>query len=109
MSPAPRLFTDRVLNVVARIPPGRIATYGDIAAGAGNPRAARAVGTIMRTAPRKGLPYHRVVGSTGSLGGYGGRSEMKAALLRAEGIIVRGTRIVNFRARRWTAKSPSRR
>jgi O-6-methylguanine DNA methyltransferase len=97
-------FSDRVLGVVARIPPGRVATYGDIAGLAGNPRAARAVGTIMRTAPRPGLPYHRVVASGGVLGGYGGRVIMKAALLHAEGVMVRGTRITNFRACRWNAR-----
>jgi methylated-DNA-protein-cysteine methyltransferase-like protein len=109
MTPGRHTFSARVLAFVAGIPAGRIATYGDIAALSGNPKAARAVGTIMRTAPRRGLPYHRVVGSGGSLGGYGGRGEMKAALLRAEGVIVRGTRIVNFRTCRWTAKPPSRR
>jgi O-6-methylguanine DNA methyltransferase len=107
---APTAFTERVLNIVARIPAGRVATYGDIAALAGKPRAARAVGTIMRIAPRAAIPYHRVVGSNGALGGYGGRGDMKAGLLRAEGIFVRGTRIVNFRERRWQPSArPSRR
>ena len=45
-------FTARVLSVVRRIPPGRVATYGDVAALAGRPRAARAVGTIMKGAAR---------------------------------------------------------
>jgi len=104
MTRSPDGFTGRVLRVVERIPPGRVATYGDVAALAGNARAARAVGAIMRTAPRQGLPYHRVVASGGLLGGYGGRSTMKADLLRAEGVQVRGTRIVNFRACRWNAR-----
>jgi alkylated DNA nucleotide flippase Atl1 len=43
-------FADRVLSIVQRIPAGRVATYGDIARLAGRPRAARAVGTVMRTA-----------------------------------------------------------
>ena len=94
-------FTARVLTIVGRIPAGRVSTYGDIAALAGRPRAARAVGAIMRTAPHRGLPYHRVVGAGGSLGGYGGRGDVKAGLLQAEGLVVRGRRIVNFRERRW--------
>jgi len=98
---APSAFVTRVLLVVSRIPPGRVATYGDVAALAGRPRAARAVGTIMRTAGRGGLPYHRVVAAGGRIGGYGGRPQVKAALLRAEGLVVRGTRIGSFAGCRW--------
>jgi O-6-methylguanine DNA methyltransferase len=101
--PAASPFTRRVLTVVARIPAGRCATYGDIAALAGAPGAARAVGSIMRSAPRRGLPYHRVVGAGGAIGGYGGRWELKAALLRAEGVIISGRRIARFADVRWRA------
>ena len=51
----------RVLAVVRRIPPGRVATYGDVAAAAGGPRAWRAVGNIMRTCAARDVPCHRVV------------------------------------------------
>ena len=63
-------FERRVLSVVSRVPPGRVVTYGDVARLAGKPRAARAVGNIMRRADRPGLPYHRVVAAGGRLGGY---------------------------------------
>jgi methylated-DNA-protein-cysteine methyltransferase-like protein len=96
-------FADRVLQVVSRIPPGRVATYGDIARIAGRPRAARAVGTLMRTAPRRDLTYHRVIAANGRLGGYGGRTAMKAALLAAEGMVVRRDRILDFPRYRWRA------
>jgi O-6-methylguanine DNA methyltransferase len=94
-------FTRRVLSVVRRIPPGRVATYGDVAAAAGRPRAARAVGNIMRDTGVRDIPAHRVIAAAGRLGGYGGRPEMKRALLRAEGVIVSGDKIRDFRARRW--------
>ena len=94
-------FASRVLQVVSRVPPGRVVTYGDVARLAGRPRAARAVGTIMRAAPRKGLPYHRVVAAAGRLGGYGGAERIKAGLLTAEGLLVRGGRILNFSRHRW--------
>lgn len=94
-------FTARVLSVVRRIPPGRVATYGDVAAAAGRPRACRAVGNIMRTAGTPGMPCHRVVAAAGRIGGYGGNVEMKRALLRAEGLRVVGSVIRDFRARRW--------
>jgi alkylated DNA nucleotide flippase Atl1 len=69
---------------------------------AGAPAAARAVGQLMRAARRPGLPYHRIVAAGGRLGGYGASgSALKAALLRAEGIVVRGTRIVDFDRHRY--------
>ena len=90
-----------MLHLVRRIPPGRVITYGDLARLAGRPRAARAVGNLMRTAKIPGLPYHRVVAAAGRVGGYGGWPRLKAALLSAEGVKIRGKRIVDFRKRRW--------
>ena len=91
-------FTRRVIAAVRRIPPGRVTTYGDIARLAGKPRAARAVGNIMRGGGAPGLPYHRVIAAAGRLGGYGGNELLKAALLRAEGLVVsRGPRPAVFR------------
>jgi O-6-methylguanine DNA methyltransferase len=86
-------FFARVLAAVQRIPVGRVATYGDVAALAGRPRAARAVGNIMRGCRRRDVPCHRVIGAGGMLGGYGGNEAMKRALLVAEGIQVSGRRI----------------
>jgi O-6-methylguanine DNA methyltransferase len=91
-------FTRRVLSVVRRIPAGRVATYGDVAAAAGRPRAARAVGNIMRDCKARDVPAHRVIAAAGQLGGYGGNIELKKALLRAEGILVTGRRVRNFSA-----------
>jgi methylated-DNA-[protein]-cysteine S-methyltransferase len=67
-----------------------------VAALAGQPGAARAVGTIMRRAQQPGLPYHRVVAAGGRVGGYGSSPGLKIALLRAEGLIIVGTRIRDF-------------
>jgi O-6-methylguanine DNA methyltransferase len=95
------VFARRVLQLVSRIPAGQVATYGDLARMAGRPRAARAVGTLMRIAPRRDLPYHRVVAADGRLGGFGGRPEFKRELLRAEGLVVAGGRIRQFYQHRW--------
>ena len=86
-------FTARVLAVVRRIPAGRVATYGDVAALAGKPRAARAVGNIMRDCGRADVPCHRVVAAGGRLGGFGGNEVLKRALLVAEGVVVHGSRV----------------
>jgi len=98
-------FTIRVLSIVARIPVGRVATYGQVAGLAGRPRAARAVGNILREARRPGLPYHRVVAAGGRLGGYGAPG-LKRALLAAEGLVATPTRVLQFSAVRWNRFAP---
>ena len=95
-------FVARVLTLVRRIPPGRVATYGDIARLAGHPGAARAVGNVMRTAKQPDVPYHRVIAAGGRLGGYGGREALKRALLVAEGVTVAGMRVRSLPRFRWS-------
>jgi O-6-methylguanine DNA methyltransferase len=103
------VFRTRVLSVVRRIPRGRVATYGDIAALAGSPRAARAVGTVMRDCRDPGVPCHRVIAAGGGLGGYGRNLQVKRELLRAEGHDVGVSRVRHFADVRWTAtKSPKK-
>ena len=94
-------FAARVLAAVRRVPPGRVATYGDIARLAGRPRAWRAVGTIMRTCTDTRVPCHRIIAAGGQVGGYGGNESLKRALLRAEGVIVVGSRVRQYRTVRW--------
>jgi methylated-DNA-[protein]-cysteine S-methyltransferase len=78
-------FARAVLRELARVPFGQVTTYGALAARSGRPRAARAVGMIMNRNPIPiVLPCHRVVGSTGSLVGYGGGLERKRLLLDLE-------------------------
>jgi len=66
-------FTRQVYEEVSDIPAGETLTYGQVAEAAGNPRAARGVGSVMRANPwALFVPCHRVIGSDGSLRGYGG-------------------------------------
>ena len=102
------VFRKQVIAAVRRIPAGRVATYGDIAALAGQPRAWRAVGNIMRDGAEPGAPCHRVIGAGGALGGYGGNLQLKRELLRAEGIQVGMNRIRNFAAVRWTSSTKTK-
>jgi methylated-DNA-[protein]-cysteine S-methyltransferase len=86
MQPA---YNQRVLAELARVEYGHTTTYGTLAAQTGNPRAARAVGTVMNRNPVPiVLPCHRVVGANGSLTGYGGGLDRKEHLLRLEGAIL---------------------
>lgn len=95
------VFASRVRSVVRRIPYGRVATYGDVAAAAGRPRAHRAVGNIMRATSDASIPCHRVIAAGGRLGGYGRDLFAKRALLLAEGVMVSGGRVRDFADRRW--------
>jgi methylated-DNA-[protein]-cysteine S-methyltransferase len=82
-------FSRRVLQATARVPFGRVTTYGDVARRAGSPRAARAAGNALGSNPIPiVVPCHRVIRSGGELGGYGGGGpERKAFLLRLEGAV----------------------
>lgn len=83
--------TKRIYEAVKRIPKGRVATYGQVAAMAGNERMSRAVGNALHKNPTPGIvPCHRVVDARGRLAGgfaFGGM-EAQAALLTAEGVEV---------------------
>jgi methylated-DNA-[protein]-cysteine S-methyltransferase len=80
-------FGRRVLQATAAIPFGRTASYGDVAAHAGNPKASRAAGRALgANAIPIVVPCHRVIGTSGKLTGYTGGMHRKEALLRLEGI-----------------------
>jgi methylated-DNA-[protein]-cysteine S-methyltransferase len=82
-------FTERVLNIVSKIPEGKVLTYKVVAQKAGSPNASRAVGYIMKQNYRPDVPCHRVIRSDGVIGKYNrGGSEAKVALLKKEGAIV---------------------
>lgn len=78
-----KTFTERVRAVVARIPKGKAMTYKEVAVRAGNSRAARAVGAIMRANYDPRIPCHRVVRSDGTLGGYNRGGTLRKRILLA--------------------------
>ena len=98
-----------MLAAVRGIPRGRVATYGDVAEIVGAPRAARAVGNVMRECGDPSVPCHRVIAAGGALGGFGGWLQRKADLLRAEGLEVTPSRVRGFAAVRWTGHPAARR
>lgn len=81
-------FPRRVLEVTATIPYGELWTYGDVAAMAGNPGAARAAGNALSRSPMElWVPCHRVVHAGRTLGGYGRHETRKRWLLKHEGAL----------------------
>jgi O-6-methylguanine DNA methyltransferase len=96
-------FSERVHKIVQKIPVGKVATYGQVARLAGNPRAARAVGAVMRCNPNaKVTPCHRVVAATGHLTGYafGKGVTTKKQILLKEGVVFLGDK-VDLKKSRW--------
>lgn len=84
------LFFEQVHLVVSCIPPGKVATYGQIARLLGAPHAARTVGWALRAAPDdKDVPWQRVINARGtiSLGAGGHGAAIQQALLEAEGVV----------------------
>jgi methylated-DNA-[protein]-cysteine S-methyltransferase len=80
-------FQRKALLALARVPYGKTVSYGDLAAMAGSPRAARAAGTACAQNPIAiVIPCHRVIAGDGSLGGYGGGEAHKLFLLHFEGV-----------------------
>ena len=89
-------FRERIYELTRAIPPGRVATYGQLAKLAGRPRAARAVGSFLKNNPDPAkTPCHRVVSSNGGLSGYrfGRGVATKKRLLLEEGVKFAGERV----------------
>lgn len=83
-----RGFTQRVLRATAKVPYGRVSTYREMAARAGNEKAVRAAGNALGANPIPiVVPCHRILRTGGALGGYGGGPERKEFLLRLEGAL----------------------
>ncbi|NTU99302.1 MGMT family protein [Candidatus Falkowbacteria bacterium] len=91
-------FEQRILDVLKMVPKGKVTTYAELARGAGYPNAARAVGNALNKNPQPVIvPCHRVVLSSGKLGGYAFGVDKKMQVLAAEGVIVKKGRIDNFK------------
>lgn len=80
-----KTFKEKVFSVVKKIPKGYVLTYGEVARRAGNAKAARAVGAVLRTNFDPKIPCHRVICLDGSLGGYNRGVKRKKNILQSEG------------------------
>ncbi len=94
-------FAHRAEEVIRALGPGEVVTYGEVAADAGRPGAARAVGHLLATQPAD-LPWWRVVAANGRL--VPGHEADHAQRLRAEGVDARDGRVVRMGAVRRRAQ-----
>ncbi|OGE83737.1 MAG: hypothetical protein A2846_04465 [Candidatus Doudnabacteria bacterium RIFCSPHIGHO2_01_FULL_49_9] len=81
------IFSEKVLEVARNVQRGKTMTYKEVAARAGNSKAARAVGAIMASNKDLCIPCHRVIRSDGKIGGYNGLLGEKRMRLREEGAL----------------------
>lgn len=97
-------LSEQIAVVVRSIPPGKVAAYGQVAAIAGNPRAARQVVGILKMWSRsRDLPWHRVVNREGRISlPPGGGYEEQRGLLEAEGVAFGLDGRIDMKRHRWT-------
>jgi methylated-DNA-protein-cysteine methyltransferase-like protein len=80
-------------RIILSIPPGKVSTYGGVAAAAGYPRYHRAVARLLRTDPVDQLPWHRVVGVGGEIKLRGAAAQEQRSRLKLEGVRFNGKRV----------------
>jgi len=99
----PKTFYQRVIDIIKNIPEGKIATYGQIATYAGNPRAARQVSFILHSSSEKeDLPWHRVINSKGSISLKPGHGyELQKQMLKKEGITFNENDCIDLKRFLW--------
>ncbi|MDU4094599.1 MAG: MGMT family protein [Pantoea sp.] len=95
-------FSQRVIQVIAAIPCGTVATYGDVARLAGSPRAARQVGGVLRRLPAESrLPWYRIINRHGHISLQGDDLLRQRDALEAEGIEISDDGQVDLARYRW--------
>jgi len=78
-------FQKKVYEAATKIPPGKVLSYGELATKIGNPKAARAVGQALKKNPFPlVIPCHRVIASTGKIGGFVGNDQQGSAEIRVK-------------------------
>ena len=82
-----KTFADKVRDVVRKIPKGKTLSYKEVARRAGNEKASRVVGSVMKNNYDKGIPCHRVIRSDGKPGRYNRGDLNKILLLKKEGAL----------------------
>jgi methylated-DNA-[protein]-cysteine S-methyltransferase len=96
-----QLKASDVYNILVSIPEGKVTTYGDIAKALGHPGASRAIGRILNKNPNPiVVPCHRVVMSSGDIGGYAFGKARKRELLKKEGLHFMGDNMNDFAGHR---------
>ena len=104
---------EKIYAVIRRIPSGKVATYGQVAALAGLPRRARLVGQALRSTPEGlSLPWQRVINAGGQIsarGGIGWEEGLQRHLLEEEGVVFDQRGRIDLERFGWDPDAPGRR
>ena len=104
-----KTYTQRVVEAIKSIPRGKVATYGQLAAMAGNPRGARqVVRTLVSQSRKENLPWHRVINARGTISLTGAAFDEQKALLEAEGVAVDGRGAIDLEKYQWRPEVEAR-
>lgn len=96
-------LTERILTVIKSIPKGKVASYGQVAALAGSPRGARQVARVLHSlSGKEKLPWHRVIGASGSISLPAEGGAEQARRLRREGVPVDARGKLDLARFRWS-------
>ena len=101
-------FTERVHYIIGKVPEGLVASYGQIAALAGSPGAARQVGFVLRSSNPDELPWWRIINNAGVLsikGSFEATKQLQKQLLEREGIMVSSGFVVDIESYRYRPKA----
>lgn len=90
------IFQRKVYSVVRKIPLGKVLSYKKVARLAGKPKAWRAVGNILNKNRNPKIPCHRVIKSSGRIGGYNAGRRNKITILKKEGLVIQEGKVVSF-------------
>ena len=89
---------DKVYKKLLEVPPGMVTTYGELARAVGLTNGQRAIGRIMNKNPYPVIvPCHRVIKSTGKIGGYAWGEQIKTNMLSKEGVKITNGKIVDLK------------
>jgi len=86
-------FSQKVLQIVKKIPKGKTLTYKEVAKRAGRPEAYRAVGSVLKKNKNPEIPCHRVIRSDKDVGGFNQGRNKKISLLKKEGFFIKKGKI----------------
>lgn len=98
-------FYEKVYEIAAQIPKGKVMTYGDIARALGSPRSPRIVGYAMRSTPEgRNIPAHRVVNRLGTMAPSHvfGSQELQRDILKSEGVTFKEDDTIDMEKCRWS-------
>ena len=84
---------DKLRKLLLQIPKGKVCSYGELARALGKPKAARAVGMLLKRLAPEGLPCYRVIRADGTPGGYAFGKKLKIEKLKADGVEIKNGKV----------------